>query len=533
MKSWLLTITGKPAMIFQPIAHVTAVGALHGDWSPLPGLTVVAQIRAMVEGDDTLDTLPETLPASVFVEAAKWAGVEENAVWHRKLAVCLSNAGYLDPAVEHFRMAINMDNLYVEARNGLAFTYPLKACFNQVIELESERIGILNQRLSDTGPRSSVVYVKQQLSRSYGGIARNYGRLGNDQLASHFWGLAAKTGEMTKWGINSYLESLAREFECICWPNVMELLKTLEKKQESETQSLLSYYLQQERFVAEHYSNFHYLTAHAAKQTNSLEWLVNAYDNAISCSNSHLTVIVLKSALIRFYKDFADAPVKAESLILEIGDTVRMDQDSTVPELDRWKSYIGQDFYLICVRKAAEAGFSSETAHASLGKISSLCASKVPPSDMRSKIVWAEDGPLYLSLIQRLMGRTEEAVAAIRPFLAECCTMVTDHNSEWGLVALAESILALGQIPDFWTSALLYGLGQVGNALNVTKYCPDLRGGRYANIALCGYVVIAFHRRVVLPIRNTVYLHIIWYIFQRTREDLQTLNRCSVFEGGY
>jgi hypothetical protein len=79
IQQWTMTIKARLQELLRPIARVNALESVYGAWYPLPALQVVAQIKALIEDDDTLDTIPEN-SCEVFVKAARWFSLEENAV---------------------------------------------------------------------------------------------------------------------------------------------------------------------------------------------------------------------------------------------------------------------------------------------------------------------------------------------------------------------------------------------------------------------------------------------------------------------
>ncbi|KAF2661037.1 hypothetical protein K491DRAFT_750832 [Lophiostoma macrostomum CBS 122681] len=455
---WLSSIITKPAMVFYPLAQLSAIEALQGGGFPLPALSVVAQIRALIADEITLERMTDPLPASVFLQAARGANLEENKVWHRKIAVCMRNADHLDDAVEYFDLAIKKDPSYVEARNGLAFTYYRKKCFHRAIELETGNVTMIVERMKNITKEEDTDALKHELSRSLEGLARNYQELGDHQLTLRYWRLASRTKEMTEWGVSSYLKFLAQNHKDICWEDVMHLLHALEEKKANEAQTRLSVHLCQEYYVADHLEDLHFIAAHAVKETNSLGWLMKIYDDAISTAKSHMAVLKLKVALIQLYKDFIESPKEAEPLIEEVAEIARLDLESTVTEMWHWKRYVAQDHYRICIRKAVEAGLESEESHCLLQRLSSFCGSGVWPFAMWSKIMYAEQGPVFLSLLLRLTGRIEEAVENLRPYMVECFDLVLSEDKKYhdaGLICLAKAFMALGQMEEFMDFATL------------------------------------------------------------------------------
>jgi hypothetical protein len=77
--AWLEKRQTKLEMLFLLVGRIHAQKGLHGQWLVEPGLSVVAQIRALTEEDNSLDTLLDKLPLDTIMRTAGWADLEENS----------------------------------------------------------------------------------------------------------------------------------------------------------------------------------------------------------------------------------------------------------------------------------------------------------------------------------------------------------------------------------------------------------------------------------------------------------------------
>jgi tetratricopeptide (TPR) repeat protein len=196
--SWLAMCEKLPQTMLLPVARLTAKEGFQGEWLALPSLLVVAQIKALAENDDTLDTLPERLPLTTIMGAAEWADLEENASWNRKLGICLRNSGYTAQALDYFKRALELDHNLVEARSGLATSYREMGYFSKVIDLELENAKILCRYIADAEvppkEKTPAHAALHKLCMSYEVVAFTYQCMEDRPMASNYYCKALATG---------------------------------------------------------------------------------------------------------------------------------------------------------------------------------------------------------------------------------------------------------------------------------------------------------------------------------------------------
>jgi len=174
---WASEILETPRIVFLPVAKVNAIGSLQGEWYPLESLSVVAQVRALIRDDDTLDCLPTPgrLPTDVIEKAVQWISMEPNAAWHGSLAICYRRSGHTSVAVEHYEKALAIDPRMIDTRRGLAWAYQELGYYTKVVDLELHNIDILKRRVEKAESQDTVDEdLYQRLSTSYDAIASVY-----------------------------------------------------------------------------------------------------------------------------------------------------------------------------------------------------------------------------------------------------------------------------------------------------------------------------------------------------------------------
>jgi tetratricopeptide (TPR) repeat protein len=230
VQSWVTAST--PETVFVHIARLCAKEGLQEDErAPLSAVQNVAQVKAFLDDRDTLDTLPEPVPLQTLLDAVEWTNLPETAIWHRKLAVCLRNAGYVNEAIPHFNTALAMDPSFTKARAGLAAVYRDCGFHSTVIELELEleNANILERQIIKArhAPDPSIT---KELARSYDVVAYSYQQLDDTPSALRYWKKSAETLEIVQWGVFQYMRLLADSPEDDKWIDVVSLLRSMQSK---------------------------------------------------------------------------------------------------------------------------------------------------------------------------------------------------------------------------------------------------------------------------------------------------------------
>ncbi|KAF2866426.1 hypothetical protein BDV95DRAFT_631856 [Massariosphaeria phaeospora] len=425
VQEWVTACTAKAEVVFLEVARVNAKEGLHGPvrWYPLPALSVVAQVKALVEGADTLDTIPEPMPLDTILKAVEWAKLEPTATWHRKLAVCLRNSGYDYEAITHFETAIEMDHSLALARTG-------------AIEIELINASILaesrNQDIAGGGDED--VDVAQQLARSYNVVARSYEQLRDIPSALKYWRKSAETGEIVQWGVLQYLRLLADSSKDSRRTEIMWLLRLLDSKaEEGKCQSRLTSCILAGCYPSRTPGDFFPTVATAAVETGSVLWLKNAYETAMSCSKSHVTIINLKFSIIELHKRFTKDLTRIEPLIKEMIEVACLDPRGRIRELERCKQSVAYEYCYMFVRDAILAGPGTYGTEQSIRKLATLCRSGLEPRDLASK---------------RFNGDYTTAAVTLGPYMLKSCTWAAAHDqrtSQVGLLSLVACLLAMGR----------------------------------------------------------------------------------------
>ena len=493
--AWTLQVLEKPQIVFLPVARVNAVESLHGEWHPLESLSVVAQVRALVESDDTLEDLPipGKLPAEVILKAVNWIPIEPSAAWHRNVAICYRRSGHINKAIEHFKRALELDPELVEARGGLAIAYAEQGYYTKGVDLELTNVDILEKRIELAKSRDiNDTTARQELSVSYETVASSYYMVKDLAQALKYWRKALATGCLRDRTIWDYFTALADVPDDSKWEEVMQVLRVLHSSSDAAGQNRLTKYIRRNEWPYENPPEFFCMAATASRETGCLPFLVAAYENAIieAATVSNKSVLLLQVALFNLYTDFQRDFAKAEPLLEAVLEVASVEHDPRIQELEDCKEELAQDYCHICIRKALEAIERNQDGSRYAYRIAKLLKSGILPYDLAEKIVFREKTRLYLALVQRLTGSLQGAVTSLRPYMERCCSMMTESSVRKmsGMRYLAVSLLALGQVDDFLPLSSFVFTSRFGW---ICDSCGK-RAARLEKVAICQHCLTFF-----------------------------------------
>ena len=96
--------------------------------------------------------LPEAAPTvsqlepGVILDIARWANFEEDSLWHNRLARVLASGDHEDEAIEHYRIALDLNDERLDACAGLVECYMSKERYKTAIEIQRKAEKILETR---------------------------------------------------------------------------------------------------------------------------------------------------------------------------------------------------------------------------------------------------------------------------------------------------------------------------------------------------------------------------------------------------
>ncbi|KAH5327358.1 hypothetical protein HBI12_074650 [Parastagonospora nodorum] len=452
---WYSSVIEHPQRIFHIVAKIHATESLHGDWFPLESLSVVAQIRALIEGDDTLETLSGDgkLSLDTISKAIHYVPVEPDARWHRNVAICYRRSGHTKQAIEHYEHALSLNHELVEARDGLALTYQARGYYTKAIDLELINTTILRNRMGmKTQDSHNAANTREQLSFSCEIIANSY-RLAKDETAAlKYWREAVEAGAISDEKIREYLAALAKSTHSSRWEEAIKLLRLLDSSIDSGGQNRLTKYIHRKMWPNEVPPNFFYMAATAAKETDCLSWLITAYGSAIcdASTKSHMGILFLKLGLAKLLATYQHDCQAAEPLIEEIGGVASIPHEPRIPGLEDCKREVARDYCHIAIRKMLKAQECETDTGAYVRKVSDMIDSGITPQDLTERIRFREISLIHLAHMQYMTGALGTTRDTIRPYIIRCCSMTREggYFRDAGIQCLGQCLLALGRLEE-------------------------------------------------------------------------------------
>lgn len=447
-----------------------------------------AQIRALIEDDDTLETLSDPIPLKTALNAIDWAALEKTATWHRKVALCLRCLTYANESIPYFEKAVQMDYSYVQARGGLAELYRQRQYFSKVIDLELVNASILVERLKECNDNDDR-FLRKELAISYDAIAYSHQKIDDIPTALRFWKKSAETLEIAPWGIFEYLRLLSASTKESRWSEAIALLKLLESScTNAKSLNRLTDYILSSPFPGEGSDELFTVATEAAKRENCMPWLIEAYQTAIAYAKKHVTVVELKLCIVDIHRKFTKDYAAAESFIEQLMEIALLDEENKIRELEDCKDIIGRDYACIYVRKAMLAGPHSADMDHSIHSLSRFCSSGVDPRKQRQLCLYVDLKILFLAILQRGSGSLLDARHTLGTYLIEACMFALDIiRGPFRLYSLIFALIAAGdQVDALWfmekiRSQMRWLCGQCSTIAE--------SGG---DIAICEYCLVTF-----------------------------------------
>tara|TARA_R110002003_G_scaffold232_13_gene16831 strand:+ start:11613 stop:13424 length:1812 start_codon:yes stop_codon:yes gene_type:complete len=468
---WVAECIQQPASVFVPAARVCAKTVFR---HTSLALKEVAQVKAMMEGKEWPGYHWCEMPADLIMEAATWFDFERNAEWHRKLTQLLQTSGHFELAIKRYNKALEdpSDIIKAEARNGLALIFEEKGDVKQGLGIALENVTVLENQMRESNMQVDTICGQNlllELCISHNAIGRFYRQLGDTTLALiHFRETMDYGMPVAKGSVNTYLEMLAESNDPRRFDMAIESLQTLQRhKNPGRWHNNLDMFLREGWWpTPKTLQNF---MAEAAQKTDTLPWLIEAYQTAMTheMDTSHAEVSRLKLCLIPLYRDFAQDFAAAEPYIQELGAIASCRYDFGMPSLDdrkivgvccifrESKSGFANSYCQIQLRDAIAALAAGQDAAQYVENVRMLHASGIDPLEIDEKLLdpGRDASHLYLAALQLRTGDKEAALATLLPYIKRCFAFITQDNDDGakthaGQVGLALILLALGRVDD-------------------------------------------------------------------------------------
>jgi tetratricopeptide (TPR) repeat protein len=449
-REWIQSALQSHAEIFVPAAKILANQWLQDTfWNPIGIMACIHFITSLLRGE-SVESLPDPMPLQTILDAAEWPQFEKNALWHRRLAMCLRDYQFYDEAMDHFESALKMDEKMWRARSGMALIHALRGKHEKQIEILKGYVPILQRELeeqkeaSDFNPKNEGIW---NLGDTYGEIAEAYGKLDDWANSLEYYRKAFEVESQDYSYLERIVYILGRKQEPKDYEGIIKLIKSMEDPIEGEDYTLLTECISTYKWFDE---DFFQICAEAAKETNELAWLRNAYLAAISTARQELEpvlTITLEVCLGELLAKYGRDQVQAARLwerVIRVA-TVAGGTDNAL--INFCKDAVVKRFSTFCLQKALDAGKGSPEADKYIKKLERLCKQKAKATGDALELVTTNYSAVYLGLWYRLIKQEQEARAYFQPWIKETLMILSDDdpdNDDIGYYYLGHVLLAAG-----------------------------------------------------------------------------------------
>lgn len=429
-----------PVLILKPLARYIAHKWLEdededGNWLPAFCCSIVHGYISLERG--TPRSLIDLDTAEGVISVAKWPNLIETALWHRRLAIALQVRQEYDVSLQHFTKALELDSAMWLARAGMAAVHVEKGNHEQAIELDKITEHELRLMTAENSPS-----IKLHLHNIQERMARCYEVLEDEENSLAYYRIAQQNNQ----GCNQCICDVLDKMHVKCLhKDMIELLKALDgEKVPRQNISRLTEFLSINAGTWYHPR----IIALAANETNSLDYLKEAYSQAIHAARRSLTTVVaswLELSLATIYDQYIGEKKEAARIWNKIIETFAESKYQT------GMGHVKQQASIFLARyyfdQALNARVGSNDAEKYVKKLEKLAKPRARSVNDSSAFIGASFSAVILGLWYRLNGLNENARACFLPFIQESLQMLSDddpRNDETAYSHLVNVLMAAG-----------------------------------------------------------------------------------------
>lgn len=449
-REWIISKLEKPVKIYSPMAELLAEKWLCGvNWDHGGCMFVVHRICTLLDDRDIV--LPtENVPINAIMEAAEWPKLEKNALWHRRVAMCLRDYGHAHESKEHFETALQLDSKMWLARTGLVIVYMQLKDHEKAIELSKVNSTILEELLADGKERDELdpEYCDSlDLASTWDEMGESYKELGDMENAVLYYRKAIDISNHKYQYVLNYIKVLRHMGK---FNEIIRLMKEMGDTVPGAGDSRLTECIQ---ISQQSWSTFFRIVARAAKEVGEIKWLEDAYQTAINIAvrrqNSY-TVLMLKICLAEIYYIYEGNGEKALPIWNRIlGHHLHrpMARQERLAASNYTRNHVAGVLGKYLIRKAFQAGVSTAEAEECLKRLDLICKQKTKPVGGPPEIITTNYSALFIGLWHRSHGESDKARDYFKPYIKEALMLLSDDdpdNDNSAYYDLAHVLLAAG-----------------------------------------------------------------------------------------
>ena len=467
-RQWIKEIQANEAEIFRPSARVYAIRWLHSaSWRPHGCMLYIHTVLNLLLGRVD-QNFPQKVPLQYIVEAAEWAGFEQTALWHERLAECLLENRHYDEALQHFEKALELNPTTWMAKYGIASTFAARGDYQKAIETIQTRLLTENREVE---PIDSENGTQVDRAAPHSLLAKCYSRLMDSKSAVENYMKALEIDEQRYDSVYECIILLGSEEK---YKEIISLLRGLVENPYNEeyTNTIAKLDLEKDgELISKHkgwyetwkYTNlittisrdfrwqeFFSYVLRASRETEQLPWLQDVYEKAVVATKKRLLPVIattLEVCLAMIYMSMGGEEEKLEHLLDNVFKLLIRPRALENSTLWSCEELMAQKYGSYCLQKAYSADNDSEEARYA-GKLERFCKIKPKGTDDAPEVITTSFLAVYLGLWHHLRGKEEAAREYLKPRLKKALMILSDEdpsNDDHGYSSLAKVLVAAGQ----------------------------------------------------------------------------------------
>lgn len=443
------------ALTFKPLARYIAKQWLEDVWwLPANCCNIVHGYLSLEKGTPLKGTLVGLHSAEDMISVAEWPNLDKTALWHRRLAIALRDKWKSDESLEHFTKALELDSKMWLARGGMASALVQKQEYERALELDTITEQDLEQQLIEDSENSALT--KLNLHAVQERMAECYLALEDEENSFAYYQHAQRNHRSCNTCTNDILSKMLEKH---LYSDIIDLLKAMDGEDVPEQKiSRLTESLWQNQYDGD----YHTIAATAARETNNLEFLMEAYGKAIHAARKKLKMVVaslLELCLANICDRYAGEQKKAVRIWTKIFETFAGSKEQSEMGATKRRASVCLARYYF--QQALDTGVGSEDANKYVRKLEKLVKTRARSVNDSSTFTSASDSAIILGQWYRLNGRNEDARACFSPSIQEGLQILSDDdpsNDEEGYFKLSMALMAADDDKNAIAVLRLYGV---------------------------------------------------------------------------
>ncbi|KAL3475111.1 hypothetical protein BJX99DRAFT_259727 [Aspergillus californicus] len=429
-QGWIRLCIEEPGQVFMPLGRELAKRWLIGSWDPSFCMRRIRDVLTVLHREDPFELT--TVPSiDTVLEVARWAELEENAMWHHNVGACLSRFKHYDAAVEQLNTALAMDPMW-QTKRDLAEVYwkndRLNASLRLFKECEAHYAPPPTNHLTQFSMSDREHQKAQDLAQFHWKMGLLYIHLGDHSSATD-----SLMRSIEVWDFD-YSPPAVISLIRVLVPSkssrderIMQLLKMVDRHPWYHYRTVLSRVLE-ENFTDGYYwdnTQLPLVYAVCAKRCNDLEWLECKYQVLLEVwSPAIVAMICLNELLAHLYDRFLGQEGKAILIWKSIIAQHRVPDSNLYETFCRAKNRAVAAYgYRLLTNSLSDSGNAQSLI---ISKLEEICDTDIQSLSSTNFLFDNQPG-IYMGIWHKLNGRKQEARSYFRPYILHAVSWCNDQ----------------------------------------------------------------------------------------------------------